>query len=58
MDVGPVTESGIDVGHNTTLRGEQATLGLIETQEGSLQAIAWKASAERLGLQYLVPQMM
>ena len=58
MDVGPVAESGIDVGHKTTLRGEQATLGLIEAQEGSLQAIAWKASAERLGLQHLVHQMM
>ena len=53
MDVGAVAESSIDVGDNTTLRGEQATLGLIESQEGSLQAIAWKASAQRLGLQHL-----
>src|SRR4029453_9351890 len=30
MDVGPVVEGSIDVGHNTTFRGEQATLGLIE----------------------------
>jgi hypothetical protein len=58
MDVGPVAESGIDVGYKTTLCSEQATLGLIEAQEGGLQAIAWKASAQRLGLQDLVHQMM
>src|SRR5215475_9726175 len=58
MDVGPVVEGGIDVGHNTTFRGEQAVLGLIETQKGGLQAIPRKASAQRLGLQHLVYQMM
>jgi hypothetical protein len=36
MDVGAVAERGIDVGHNTTLGSEQATLGLIEAQEGGL----------------------